>query len=118
MIYLLIFLVTTFFTAWLNAKFINDSSGRGQYWHIVQFYQQIWIWTAFGIIVVFNDGDIIKYIVDACLYGMMYMLIYNSALDAFRRMNLTHLGRYDILSFKGTVYLALAGLLGIILFNI
>lgn len=34
-ILLIIYLTTLFFTVWLNAKIIKDSSGKDQYWHVV-----------------------------------------------------------------------------------
>jgi hypothetical protein len=112
MITYLVFLITTWFTVWLNAKFINDSKGTDQYWHIVQFMQQAWIWCAFGIFVFINNGDICNYIIRAACYGAMYMLIYNSSLNALRKLNISHLGRYDFVSFRVTVVLFILGFIG------
>lgn len=117
-VYLLIFLVTTGMTLWLNFKFIADSSGIDQYWHIVQLYQQIWVWIGYGIIVIVNGGNIGLYVWNAIGYGLCYMFIYNSYLSISRHYKITHVSRYDITSFFNILILFIIGVLLLLYINI
>ena len=112
---LALLLINLFFAAWLNAKFIKDASGKDQYWHTVQFYGWIWIYLSyalipllFGMPLLYWLFNVVKIIIG---FGLMYSLIYNSLLDLMRRFKITHLGRYDFLSFTWTVILFFIGLI-------
>ncbi len=116
LIYLAIFLITTFFTLWVNVKFIKDSSGVDQYWHKVQFYQQVWTWIAFGLFVVLGGGNAVQYAILAFGYGLCYMFLYNTSLNIMRGiLDLGHLNPNFDLPFKKTLLLFFIGLIIIIL---
>ena len=119
LVILSIFLITLFFTVWLNAKFIKDASGRDQYWHTVQLYQMIWIYLS-GWIILFYYCHCFPTDYSATLLGfaLMYMLLYNSLLNILRKFKITYLGRYDRFSFNTTVYIAVIGLLWLIIYGI
>ena len=105
MIYLIL-LGTFFLATWLNAKFIKDTSGKDQYWHTVQFYG--WVWTYLSYMWLSNEWLII------ICFGLMYSLMYNSLLNLMRKLEWTHLGRYDMPLWL-TVVLFIIGLTGQIL---
>lgn len=112
---ILIFAVTLFLTDWLNAKFIKDASGKDQYWHTVQLYQQIWIYLSYGLILLIYGMSwkylLLNFGLSLAGWGFCYMLLYNSLLNVMRRMKITHLGRYDFFSFGITVVLFVLGVL-------
>ena len=108
----IVFLVTLFLFAWLNAKFIKDVSGRDQYWHHVQFYLWIWLYISFGLIAwSYGKSFPTDYVIRAIGWGFMWMFSYNSLLNALRALKINHLGKYDKLSFPVTIILFLVGLL-------
>lgn len=118
-IYLLICLITLFFTVWLNAKFIKDASGRDQYWHIVQFYQISWIYLSYILLVWFSTSTFpITFVAVMVGFGLMYTLLYNSLLNILRLLKISHLGRYDFFKFSTTVILAIIGLIWLIIYGI
>jgi hypothetical protein len=110
MIYLPIFLVITFLTIWLNKIIIEDSANTNQYWHIIQFYQQCFIYISFGLMIGISGVNPLKYYVDLAGYGLMYMFTYNTGLNLMRVLPIDHLnGRYDRFPFWLTVFLFLIG---------
>jgi len=118
--YLLIFLSLTFFTAWLNIKFIDDTAFKDQYWHKVQLYQQVWTWVVMGILILVTGGwsEVFIYALYAIAYGLMYMFIYNSALNLGRHKDIDNLGTYDVFKFKTTVFLFLGGVGLVVLYQL
>jgi len=118
-IYLLICLVTLFFTTWLNAKFIPDSSGKNQYWHIVQLYQVCWIHLSYILLIWFSTLAFPVVFTSVIIgFGLMYMLLYNSLLNIMRTLAISHLGRYDFFKFETTIILAVIGLVWLIVYGV
>lgn len=118
-IYLLICLVTLFFTTWLNAKFIPDSSGKNQYWHIVQLYQVCWIHLSYILLIWFSTSTFPVVFISVIIgFGLMYMLLYNSLLNIMRTLSISHLGRYDFFKFETTIILAVIGLVWLIVYGV
>jgi len=118
-IYLLICLVTLFFTTWLNAKFIPDSSGKNQYWHIVQLYQICWIHLSYILLIWFSTLAFPVVFTSVIIgFGLMYMLLYNSLLNIMRTLSISHLGRYDFFKFETTIILAIIGLVWLIVYGV
>ena len=118
-IYLLICLVTLFFTTWLNAKFIPDSSGKNQYWHIVQLYQVCWIHLSYILLIWFSTLAFPVVFTSVIIgFGLMYMLLYNSLLNIMRTLSISHLGRYDFFKFETTIILAIIGLVWLIVYGV
>ena len=118
-IYLLICLVTLFFTTWLNAKFIPDSSGKNQYWHIVQLYQICWIHLSYILLIWFSTLAFPVVFTSVIIgFGLMYMLLYNSLLNIMRTLAISHLGRYDFFKFETTIILAVIGLVWLIVYGV
>jgi len=113
--YLIIFLMTTLLTAWLNVKFIRDAKGTDQYWHIAQLYQQCWIYLSYIFMNWINTTFPVKFALVLGGYAFMYMLIYNSLLNIMRRLKISHLGRYDIFSFTTTIILFAIGFIWLII---
>lgn len=95
-----IFIITFFFATWLNAKFIRDASGKDGYWHITQFYGWVWTYLAFGLIPIIYGMPLLTWVFKAGFplvsFGLMYPLMYNSLLNLMRKLEWTHLGRYDL----------------------
>jgi hypothetical protein len=111
----IIFFVTLFFTTWLNVKFSNDASGRDQYWHIVQMYQQAWYYISY-MFVMFLFGRNFEFIwhnflIPLIAWACMYMFLYNSFLNALWKLKISYLGSYDRFKFSTTVKLFIVGLI-------
>jgi len=119
LLYLLVCLVTLFFTSWLNAKFIKDVSGRDQYWHIVQLYQICWIHLSYILLIWFSTSEFPIVFCSVILgFGFMYILLYNSLLNIMRTLAISHLGRYDFFKFNTTLILAGLGLAWLIVYGV
>lgn len=115
MIYL-VYSITMIMTAWLNAKFINDSSGLNQYWHEAQLLQQIWIYISYLVIVfIYRKGIPLILFLRMIAWSFCYIFLYNSTLNLFRALPINHLGKYDLISFEFSIILLSIGvLLGIL----
>lgn len=121
MIYL-VYIITMIMTAWLNAKFINDSSGINQYWHEAQLLQQLWIYISYLIIVFFYRKAVpLILFLRMIAWAFCYIFLYNSTLNLFRALPIDHLGKYDLISFGFSIALLsigiLIGILAEIFFN-
>ena len=107
------------FTTWLNAKFIPDSSGKNQYWHIVQLYQICWIHLSYILLIWFSTLAFPVVFTSVIIgFGLMYMLLYNSLLNIMRTLAISHLGRYDFFKFETTIILAIIGLVWLIVYGV
>lgn len=116
MIYLLsaIWIYFTFWLfTWYTHKLTKDVSGIDQYWHIPQMIFLIAIYLLPFVMTLQWEKLLFCFVM-----GLQFPFIFNSGLNAYRRLPITHLGRYDFLSFKWTVGLSIIGLVSLIIFII
>lgn len=119
MITYIFFILNTFLFTWYSSKLLRDVSGRDQYWHIPQVIMLI----SFHLMPLSVASNILEYLIQICLYGLMFPLLFNTGLNLYRisagaRITWKHTGRYDFLSFTQSVILFSIGLTLIIGFEV
>ena len=108
--FVVIYIYFTFFLfTWYSYKLIRDVSGRDQYWHIPQVMFLVAVYLLPFVYTLSLD-----YAILIAGMGLQFPFLFNSGLNAYRRFDLDHLGRYDFFSFPLTILLFVIGLLIII----
>lgn len=102
---------TFFLFTWYSYKLIKDVSGKDQYWHIPQMIFMCGIY-----LLPFVMTWQLEKLLFCSLMGLQFPFLFNSGLNAYRRLPITHLGGYDFLKFSYTVALFIVGLIGIVIF--
>ena len=99
--------LTFFLFTWYAYKIIRDLSGReGGYWHIPQVMFLICVYLL-PFIYTFD----LNYLFLIAGMGLQFPFLFNSGLNLYRKLPITHLGDYDFLTFTQTVILFIIGLL-------
>jgi hypothetical protein len=113
MILIAIIYFSFFLFTWYSDKLMPDLSGVTQYWHIPQMLFLIVVY----LLPFFFTYDL-NYLVLIASMGLQFPFIFNSGLNAYRGLPITHLGRYDFLKFYQTVILFLIGLITLIIVKV
>lgn len=98
--------LTFFLFTWYSYKLIRDVSGRDQYWHIPQRTFLICVY-----LLPFVYTMDYEYLILIAGMGLQFPFLFNSGLNLYRKLPITHLGDYDFLTFTQTVILFIIGLL-------
>lgn len=110
---ILYFYITVFLFTWYSYKLIRDVSGVDQYWHIPQTFFLVAVY----LFPFFINYDL-HYLIKIGLLGIQFPFLFNSGLNLYRRLPITHLGKYDFLTFTQTVILFIIGVAGLVLYYI
>ena len=116
MITYLFFILNTFLFTWYTDKLLNNAMIEG-YWHIPQLMMLIGFFLM-PLSVYSTIQSKIEYFIRTVCWGMMFPFLFNSGLNLYRDLPVSHLGAYDFLSFWHTIVLFLIGLSFTIIFEI
>lgn len=98
--------LTFFLFTWYSAKLLKDVSGVDQYWHIPQMIFLIAIYLL-PYFFTRKPKDLMT-----CLFaGLQFPFIFNSGLNLYRGLPISHLGKYDFLNFETTIGLFAVGVI-------
>ena len=97
--------LTFFLFTWYSYKLIRDVSGRDQYWHIPQ---RTFLIAVYLLPFIYTMNW--NYLILIAGMGLQFPFLFNSGLNLYRKLPITHLGDYDFLKFYQTVILFIIGL--------
>ena len=101
---------TFFLFTWYSYKLIKDVKGIDQYWHLPQMYFLIGIYLLPYVMTWQLDKLLFCFVM-----GLQFPFIFNSGLNAYRKLPITHLGKYDFLKFWQTIVLFAIGFASLII---
>lgn len=108
------FCLNTFLFTWYSAKLMLDVSGRNQYWHIPQMLALF----GFFLMPLLVAKYKLEYFIRLVCFSLTFPLLFNSGLNLYRDLPISHLGHYDFLSFTQTVILFFLGLILCLLYEL
>lgn len=104
------FYFTVWLFTWYSSKLMTNTNELNQYFHVPQ---MIFLFAVY-LMPYFINYDW-HYLIEIECLALTYPFCFNSGLNLYRRLPISHLGKYDFLTFTETIICLIAGIIGIVI---